>query len=253
MWYEDDGGQQVVMDKRHLVASLLALGHHHKLSADNQTRIKQAAGTFLSADTSIHEVGAHCQRLVCVVCVAARLSTSWAPSSEKACAAGAPQHALAFPEHTLRVGQDVAVWYKQRASNSGRLRLPDESVVFIGRVTSIICTHKGRPRVLCNGPVPLQDRPAGVTIQCAWYQEVDGGTVLAPHFERGLPALEEGMHAVEGSYCTTVWVGADALKAFGRMIVFCCVCLLYVTLCLPSASYAAERRYSRSYDARGRT
>jgi hypothetical protein len=48
VFYYDTEGKKVELDKRHLIAILLAFGNHvQKLSADKHTRIQQAAGLWL--------------------------------------------------------------------------------------------------------------------------------------------------------------------------------------------------------------
>ena len=44
--YFDAEGKKVELDKRHLIAILLAFGNVQKLSADKHTRIQQAAGLW---------------------------------------------------------------------------------------------------------------------------------------------------------------------------------------------------------------
>lgn len=105
----------------------------------------------------------------------------------------ATEHPLAFPEDMLRVGQDVAVWYKQPADPKSKSR-KEVSVAFLGRVTGIRM-QKGKSMVICNGPVSLKKRLPGVTFQCAWYQELDcdpreDGT---PLFALGRPEPEQGV------------------------------------------------------------
>lgn len=100
---------------------------------------------------------------------------------------------LEFADHTLHLNQDVAVWYKQRAGGEGSKRCQEESVAFFGRVTCIRM-KQGRSNVICAGPVSLQDRLEGVTIQCAWFQELEGpdGALPPPSFALGPPTLETG-------------------------------------------------------------
>lgn len=179
VFYYDTEGKKVELDKRHLIAILLAFGNHvQKLSADKHTRIQQAAGKLsgrgAGPGSASGGAGSSAPRV--------------APPSGPAPALGP---ALAFPDHTVRVGQDVAFWYKQKAEGTRR----EESVAFIGRVTSIRM-QKGRSMVVCNGPVSLQHRPPGVTLQCAWYQELEPaeGEVVSstcpPAFALGIPTLE---------------------------------------------------------------
>ena len=117
----------------------------------------------------------------------------------------APPNQLSFPYHTLSVGQDVAVWYKQDAEGgTGR----SESVAFIGRVRSLrLRVRKGgsRSSVVLPGPVSLQKRLPGIVLQCAWYSELEhdeawdqAGHPLfdiarrGPVYGRGAPTLEDG-------------------------------------------------------------
>ena len=102
------------------------------------------------------------------------------------------EHPLAFPEDVLRIGQDVAVWYKQRADPKSKSR-KEISVAFFGRVTGIRM-QKGKSMVICNGPVSLKKRLPGITFQCAWYHELDCGAREdgTPHFALGHPEPEQG-------------------------------------------------------------
>ena len=99
-------------------------------------------------------------------------------------------------EHTLRVGQDVSVWYKQKPS-PGAASKRDVSLVYIGRVTCIRL-RKGKSSTILNGPVSLQKRLLGVFFQCAWFQQLpdacrlDSGLSCSPVFGLGPPTLEPG-------------------------------------------------------------
>ncbi len=101
-----------------------------------------------------------------------------------------------MPEQTLRVGQDVSVWYKEKPL-PGAGSKKDVSLVFIGRVTCIRL-QKGRSSTILNGPVSLQNRLPGVFFQCAWFQELpadcrpDSDLSCSPVFGLGPPTLELG-------------------------------------------------------------
>ena len=82
------------------------------------------------------------------------------------CAAGvdglskrAAPDANEYSDHTIQRGQDCAVDY----GGDG---------VFYGRVTEIKMPV-GRMKIQCSGKVSLQDRPPGVVLRCAWYEEID--------------------------------------------------------------------------------
>ena len=160
-------------------------------------------------------------------------SSGGAGSRAQPAAPGPSGPALAFPDHTVRAGQDVAFWYKQKAEGTRR----EESVVFIGRVTSIRM-QKGRSMVVCNGPVSLQHRPPGVSLQCAWYQELEpteGEVVSSTHppaFALGIPTLETGAGGTSACVLRPI-CGAYLPSNLDRKTT---ACHWAVTLCWPQTA-----------------
>lgn len=120
------------------------------LSADKTTRIIEAAKRKAQSVVS------------CCTCVLYSLHPTFAfialtgvdglsqrPASESS----------AYSDHTLQRGQDCAVDY-------------GDDGVFYRRVTEIKIPSGGM-KVHCSGKVSLQNRPPGVVLRCAWYEEVD--------------------------------------------------------------------------------
>lgn len=94
---------------------------------------------------------------------------------------------LAFSDHFVEVGQDIAALYED-AKNKPH--------VFYGRVWCIR-QPVGKSMVECRGRVDLQDRLPGVQLRCCWYEELDDDDTPASLRSKSLACFTLGPALLE--------------------------------------------------------